>query len=82
VYIKFEEEKGRIEDIPLTTRGQVDYKHTHGEISHVRISAVGLGMLKVGISNLPPEVPTESIQASFSRCGLMREVQAETLVAT
>jgi hypothetical protein len=40
----------------LTTKGQGEFRHTKGEISKVRIEAVGLGIRRVRIGNLPPEV--------------------------
>ena len=63
-----------MEDILVTTWGQVEYEHTNGKISHVRISAAGLGIWRVRIANLPPEVPNEVIEASFNSYGLVREV--------
>jgi hypothetical protein len=55
VYVKFKE-KGWMEDVLLTTRGQVDYKHTNGEIFHFRMSSAVLWLQRVRIANQPPEV--------------------------
>jgi len=43
VYVKFREPQ-RMQAILTATQGQVDFRHENGEISKVRIEAVGLGM--------------------------------------
>jgi hypothetical protein len=43
VYIKFREPQ-RMQAIMTATQGQEDFRHENGEISKVRIEAVGLGM--------------------------------------
>jgi hypothetical protein len=64
------------------TRGQVEYKHFDGEISHFRISVAGLGVRRVRITDLPPEVSDQVIQTAFSCYGTLREVQAEQWAQT
>jgi hypothetical protein len=54
VYIKFSD-PSLVQDVLTSTKGQAEYRHKNGEISKVRIEAVGLGMRKVRIANLPPE---------------------------
>jgi hypothetical protein len=45
-----------MQDVLTLTKGQAEYRHTNGEISKVRIEAVGLGMKKVRRASLPPEI--------------------------
>jgi len=42
--------------ILTATQGQEDFRHKNGEIPKVRIQAVGLGMRRVRVARLPPEV--------------------------
>jgi len=45
VYIKFRD-NNRLQDVLNLTGGQVEYQHTNGEISIVRLETAGLGMRK------------------------------------
>jgi hypothetical protein len=53
--IKFTDNE-RMRDVLQSIGGQVEYRHTSGEISIMRISTAGMGARTVGIANLPPEV--------------------------
>jgi hypothetical protein len=52
-YIKFCD-NNRLQEVLHLTKGQVEYRHTNGEISIVRLEPAGLGVRKVRIANLPP----------------------------
>ena len=52
VYIKVSDPL-RMQELLTSTTGQVEYRHTNGVISKVRIEAVGLGLRKVRMANLP-----------------------------
>jgi hypothetical protein len=52
VYIKFRDDS-RMQDVLHSTRRQVEYRHTNGEISMVRIETAGLGCRGVRIPKLP-----------------------------
>jgi hypothetical protein len=60
------------------TQGQVDFRHGNGEISKVRIEAVGLGMRKVRVANLPPEVADRTLTVAISTYGEIHNIQTET----
>jgi hypothetical protein len=61
-----------------TSSGQVEYLHTNGEISIVRLEMAGLRMRKVRIANLPPEVSDAVIRTALSSYGEVQDVQTET----
>jgi len=42
-----------MQELLTSTIGQSEYRHTNGVISKVRIEAVGLGLRKVRMANLP-----------------------------
>jgi len=52
VYINFRD-KNRKEDVFHITGGQIEYRHTNGEISIVRIGTPGMGKRRLRIANLP-----------------------------
>jgi len=41
---------------------QVEYKHFRGEVFQIRITVTGLGMRRVRLAKLPPDVSEEIIQ--------------------
>ena len=73
-------DNNRLQKVLHLTGGQVEYKHTNGEISMVRVDIAGLGTRRVRIANLPPETPEEIIRTIMGRYGEVKEVQAETWV--
>jgi hypothetical protein len=64
VYIKVSD-PARMQELLTTTTGQAEYWHTNGILSKVRIEAVGLGLRKVRIANLPPEVDDTNIRMAL-----------------
>jgi hypothetical protein len=71
VYIKFRD-NNRLLDVLHLTGGQVEYRHTNGEILIARLETAGFGMRKLRIANLPPEMPDAVIRTVLSS---YREVQ-------
>ena len=61
-----------------STNDQAEYRHTNGEISKVRVEAVGLGMRKVRIAKLPAEVPDRTLRIALGKFGEVRDTQGET----
>jgi len=55
VYVKLLD-NNRLQKVLHLTGGQIEYRHTHGEISMVRVETAGLGMRRLRIATLPPEV--------------------------
>jgi len=76
VYIKFRDPQ-RMQAILTATQGQEDFRHNNGEISEVRIEAVGLGMRRVRVSSLPPEVKDKTLKMALSAFGEIRDIQQE-----
>jgi len=75
VYITFPD--NRLQDSLHLTWGLVEYWHTNGEISIVRLETPRLGMRKVEIANLPLEVPDVVIRSVLSCYGEVKYVRAE-----
>jgi hypothetical protein len=75
VYIKVSD-PARMQEI-LTTTGQAEYRHTNGVLSKVRIEAVGLGLRKVRIANLPPEVADTNIRMALRQFGEIRDIRSD-----
>jgi hypothetical protein len=76
VFIKFAE-LIYAQEVLNTTNGQVEYKHTNGEISIVHVDMAGMGTKRVRIANLPPETKEEKIRAALSQYGDIRDIQKE-----
>jgi hypothetical protein len=74
VYIKFSD-TSRMQEVLMSTKGQAEYRHTNGEISKLRIEAVGLGMRKIKIACLPPEVHETTLRVVLGKYGEVRDIQ-------
>jgi hypothetical protein len=77
VYIKFSDPH-RMQEILTATQGQADFRHGNGEISKVRIEAVGLGMRRVRVGNLPPAVADRTLRMYVGKYGEVHDIHAET----
>jgi len=58
-----------IQNILLCMNGSVEYSHTTGEISIVRLEVAGMGMRRIRLANLPPEVTESNIRAALASYG-------------
>jgi len=63
--------------ILTATQGQEDFRHENGEISKVRIEAVGLGMRRVRVASLPSEVEDKTLKMALGAFGEVRDIQQE-----
>jgi hypothetical protein len=61
VYIKYRDPQ-KMQAILTATQGQEDFRHDSGEISKIRFEAVGLGMRRVRVVNLPPEMTDKTFK--------------------
>jgi len=76
VYINFRDPNG-MHDILRTTNGQGEFRHANGEISKVRNEEAGLGIRRVRMANIPPEIPDTTIKVGLNRYGEVKEVKEE-----
>jgi len=66
-----------IQNILQSTNWSVEYRHTTREISVVRIEVVGMGMRRIRLNNLPPEVTERNIRAALASYGETVSIQDE-----
>jgi len=71
VYIKFTNED-RLKEVIQDTNGLCEYKHENGEISQVRVEVAGMGMKKVRIAGLPPEIKEHTVKEHLTKFGEIR----------
>jgi hypothetical protein len=77
VFVKFTDPHF-VQGILNATNGEIVYKHSTGEISPVRLMFAGMGTRRIRLANLPPELPTTTIQNVLSQCGDVQSIQDET----
>jgi hypothetical protein len=77
IYIKFQDPQ-RMNALLTETQGQKDFRYDNGEISKVRIEAVGLRMRRMTVANLPLEVAERTLKTALGAYGEIRDIQAET----
>ena len=76
VYIKFWSEE-HTHEVYKSTGGQVEYRHENGEISQVNIDIAGMGIKRVRIACLPPEVKESTIKEYMSKFGDVKSIRDE-----
>ena len=61
------------------TKGQLEFRHDNGELSKVQLKDLaGMGIRRIRIANLPPEVPDRIIRETLSTYGEVTEISEET----
>ena len=68
VYINLSDPSA-MQELLTSTKVQAEYRHMNGEISKVRIEALVLGMRKVRIANLPPEILDRNLRTALGKFG-------------
>ena len=66
-----------IQNILQSTNGSVEYSHTTGETSIVRLEVAGMGMRRIRLTNLPPEETERNIRAALASYGETVLIQDE-----
>ena len=76
VYIKFvsaERMQSKLQNI----QGQQEYKYDNGEISIVKVELAGMGVRRVRLAGLPPEVKEPVLRDAMSKYGDVKDIQEE-----
>ena len=60
------------------TSGRAEYKYPNGEIYMVNIDIAGMGVKRIRVANLPPEVPNDTLQRALTVYGKVLDVHTET----
>jgi hypothetical protein len=66
-----------VRDILHTKNGTIEYKHTTGKISPVRLEIVGMYTRRIHLANLPPELPGSAIRTALAPYGDIQSIQDE-----
>jgi hypothetical protein len=61
VFIKFTNTE-RMQQVLQKTNGQTEFRHDNGEVSKVNIEPAEMGVRRIRIANLPPEVNDRTIR--------------------
>jgi Fe2+ or Zn2+ uptake regulation protein len=77
VYIRFHD-RSRMQTILLATDGQLQYKHSNGEMSTVNIESVGIIKTRIRVANFPSEIPENVLMCALVKCGEVHEITNET----
>jgi len=77
VFIKFVNNE-RMQEVIRTTQGQLEFHHENGELSLVQEEIAGLGMRRVRIVKLPPEVPDRILRETMSKYGTVKGISKES----
>jgi len=76
VDIKFRDSP-RMQAILTATEAQEDFRHENGEMSRVRIEAIGLGMRRMRLASLPLELEDKTLKMALGAVGEIRAIQPE-----
>jgi len=79
VFIKFYNED-RMNEILQDTKGACEYKY-NGEISQVVVETAGLGIKRIRLAGLPPEVKEVTIKVKLSKYGEIVNIRDEMWAA-
>jgi len=77
MYIKFHT-SDRQYSVLQATEGCVEFRHDNGEISMVYIDSVDMGVRRIRLANLAPEVKDHTIRAALSPCAEVKDVLEDT----
>jgi hypothetical protein len=76
VYIKFVTNE-KMETVLRSTEGQLEFPHETGEISILRVEITGMGLSKIRIANLQPEVTDKTLRDMMTKYGDVKDINEE-----
>jgi hypothetical protein len=76
VYKKFVSTE-RMKSIFQDIQGQQEYTHDNGEISIVTVELASMGLRRVRMANLPPEVQDTVLRDTVSKYGNVNDIKEE-----
>jgi hypothetical protein len=76
VYIKFVTGE-QMHKVLQATAGQLQYQHETGEITIVQVEIAGMGLRKIRIANLQPELPDRTLKDIMTKYGEVKDIQEE-----
>ena len=76
VYIKFVTSE-KMQTVLRSTAGQLEFQHDTGEISTVHVEIAGMGLRKIRIANLPPEISDKTLRDIMSKYGEVKDITEE-----
>jgi hypothetical protein len=76
VYIKFVNTE-RMMAVFQLVEGQLEYHHENGELSLVTVEIVGLGVKRMRIMNLPPEIQDGALRDALTKYGELQRITEE-----
>ena len=76
VYIKFVTSE-KMQTVLRSTAGQLEFQHETGEISIVRVYIAGMGLKKIRIANLPPEITVRALRDMMSKYDDVKDITEE-----
>jgi hypothetical protein len=59
------------------SKGQLEFRHDNGELSQVIIELAGMGIKKIRIASLPPEVTENMIRDNLTKYGEVKNIRDE-----
>ena len=81
VYLKFTSGE-HMQTVLQDTKGQLEFRHDNGELSQVIIELAGMGMKKIRIANLPPEVTDHTLRDSLTKYGEVKDIKEKLWTQT
>ena len=76
IYIKFVTSE-KMQTVLRSKAGQLEFQHETGEMSFVHVEIAGMGLRKIRIANLPPEVSDKTLRDIMSKYGEVKDITAE-----
>ena len=76
IYIKFVTSE-KMQTVLRSTAGQLEFQRETGEISIVHVDIAGMGLRKIRIANLPPEVSDKTLTDIMSKYDDVKDITEE-----